>query len=55
MKTFLDWLKELLTPTVHTHCRVCKAPIENGGVGLMYVGAGFCRRCAAEIMRKQSC
>lgn len=38
-----------------TACRCCNARLPRpGGVGLMWVGSGFCKRCAAGILRPRS-
>ena len=29
----------------HTHCRVCEAPLENGGCYVPLVGKGYCPAC----------
>ncbi len=46
----MKWLRELFA--LPTHCRVCAVTLAKpGGVGLAFVGCGFCPACATTILK----
>ena len=47
-------IKKLLFKNLNRlDCRVCHRQLDRpGGVGLPFVGCGFCDDCAAKIMKK---
>lgn len=56
MRTLWNLIREICSGFFkhHTHCRCCGVSIESGGVGVSFVGMGFCRVCRAEIMRSSA-